>query len=77
MYRLCRWELFTPDEKAIVHVMNRTVRRCFLFGDDEITGRNYDYRKDWIELAHGVSGSVLRDRYPVLFDTLQSFPSGS
>ena len=50
MCRLCRWELFTPDEKAIVHVMNRTVRRCFLFGDDELTGRNYDYRKDWIEL---------------------------
>ncbi len=50
MCRLCRWELFTPDEKAIVHVMNRTVRRCFLFGDDEVTGRNYEYRKDWIEL---------------------------
>ena len=50
MCRLCRWELFTPDEKAIVHVMNRTVRRCFLFGNDEVTGRNYDYRKDWIEL---------------------------
>ena len=50
MCRLCRWELFTPEEKAIVHVMNRTVRRCFLFGDDEVTGRNYDYRKDWIEL---------------------------
>ena len=50
MCRLCRWELFTSDEKAIVHVMNRTVRRCFLFGDDELTGRNYDYRKDWIEL---------------------------
>jgi hypothetical protein len=50
MCRLCRWELFTPDEKAIVHVMNRTVRRCFLFDDDELTGRNYDYRKDWIEL---------------------------
>ncbi len=46
MCRLCRWELFTPDEKAIVHVMNRTVRRCFLFGDDELTGRNNDYRED-------------------------------
>ncbi len=32
MCRLCRWELSTPDEKAIVNVMNRTVRRCFLFG---------------------------------------------
>lgn len=24
MCRLCRWELFTPDKNAIVHVMNRT-----------------------------------------------------
>ncbi len=32
MCRLCPWELFTPGEKAIVHVMNRTARRCFLLG---------------------------------------------
>jgi REP element-mobilizing transposase RayT len=47
--RLTREQLFTPDEQAIVHVMNRTVRRCYLMGQDELTGRNYDYRKDWIE----------------------------
>ncbi len=29
--------------------MNRAVRRCFLMGVDEFTGRNYDYRKVWIE----------------------------
>lgn len=49
MCRLSRYELFKSDEMAIVHVMNRTVRRCFLMGQDSITGRNYDYRKDWIE----------------------------
>lgn len=49
MTRLTREQLFTPDEEAIVHVMNRTVRRCFLMGQDILTGRNYDYRKDWIE----------------------------
>ncbi|MFK7735261.1 MAG: hypothetical protein AB8B50_04485 [Pirellulaceae bacterium] len=27
-------ELFSPDEVACVHVMNRAVRRCFLMGDD-------------------------------------------
>jgi hypothetical protein len=50
MARLKREELFTPDEMAIVHVMNRAVRRCFLMGYDQFTGRNYDYRKIWIEL---------------------------
>ncbi len=49
MTRLTREQLFTPDEQAIVHVMNRAVRRCFLMGVDEFTGRNYDYRKVWIE----------------------------
>ncbi len=49
MCRLSRYELFRSDEMAIVHVMNRTVRRCFLMGQDSLTGRNYDYRKDWIE----------------------------
>ena len=49
MTRPTREQLFTPDEMAIVHVMNRAVRRCFLMGDDKFTGRNYDYRKIWIE----------------------------
>ena len=31
------------------HVFNRVVRRCFPLGDDEVTGKNYDHRKDWME----------------------------
>jgi len=49
MARLARAELFAPDEVAIVHVMNRVVRRCFLLGSDPLTGKNYDHRKPWIE----------------------------
>jgi hypothetical protein len=49
MARLSRVELFSPDELAIVHVMNRVVRRCFLLGDDPISGKNFDHRKVWIE----------------------------
>ena len=49
MARLARVEIFSPDEIAIVHVMNRTVRRCFLMGDDPLTGKNYDHRKEWLE----------------------------
>ncbi len=29
--------------------LNRIVRRCFLLGDDPVTGNNYDHRKVWIE----------------------------
>ena len=49
MARLARAEVFAADEVAIVHVMNRTVRRCFLLGDDPLTGQNYDHRKQWID----------------------------
>ncbi len=49
MARLARAEVFAHDEIAIVHVMNRVVRRCFLIGDDPVSGKNYDHRKVWIE----------------------------
>ena len=49
MARLARAEVFDPSEIAIVHVMNRVVRRCFLFGDDPISGKNFDHRQVWIE----------------------------
>ena len=42
---LARAEVFGADEVAIVHVMKRTVRRCFLMGDAPVTGKNYDHRK--------------------------------
>lgn len=49
MARAARREVFSPDEIAIVHVMNRIVRRAFLMGTDPQTGKNYDYRRQWIE----------------------------
>jgi REP element-mobilizing transposase RayT len=49
MARLSRAEVVDPNEINVVHVINRTVRRCFLFGDDVVTGKNFDYRKVWIE----------------------------
>jgi len=49
MARLARTELFAHDEIAIVHVMNRVVRRCFLMGSDPVSGKNFDHRKAWIE----------------------------
>jgi hypothetical protein len=49
MARLARVEVFASDEIALVHVMNRTVRRCFLMGNDPLTGKNFDHRKGWME----------------------------
>ncbi|MCR9291378.1 MAG: hypothetical protein NXI32_01585 [bacterium] len=49
MAKLPRQDVFSPDEIACVHVMNRTVRRCFLMGDDPISGKNFDHRKLWMD----------------------------
>ncbi len=49
MVRMSRAEVLDPQEVAIAHVFTRTVRRCFLFGQDPLTGKNFDHRKAWIE----------------------------
>lgn len=49
MARLARANHFVSDEIAIVHVFSRVVRRSYLLGDDPVTGKNYNYRKVWIE----------------------------
>lgn len=49
MARLARCEVFDPNEVNLVHCINRTVRRCFLLGDDAFSGKNFDHRKVWIE----------------------------
>lgn len=49
MARLVRADLVDPDEVALFHCHSRCVRRSYLCGDDPYTGRNYDYRKEWLE----------------------------
>jgi hypothetical protein len=47
--RKSRGEVVDPTAVQVFHVLNRTVRRCWLFGEDPLTGINYDHRKEWIE----------------------------
>ena len=49
MARLARSEVLDPDEVAIGHFDNRTSRRCFLMGEDPISGKKFDHRKVWVE----------------------------
>ena len=48
MGRSLRAEQFSADEICIVHAVQRCVRRAFLAGKDEVTGRDYSFRKEWI-----------------------------
>ena len=49
MVRLARRETIDPNEVVVAHICNRTVRKCFLMGQDESSGKNFDHRKVWIE----------------------------
>ena len=49
MSRMSRAEVFDPHEVAMGHFYSRTVRRCFLMGEDPVSGKNFDHRKAWIE----------------------------
>ena len=48
MARPNRRDVLTDGEVQIVHCVNRCVRRAFLCGNDALTGRNYDYRRQMI-----------------------------
>ena len=49
MARSNRSEVVDPNEVQVFHVISRTTRACWLFGEDSISGKNYDHRKVWIE----------------------------
>jgi hypothetical protein len=48
MVRPNRSEQFSPNEIAIVHTIQRCVRRAYLAGQDQLSGTDYSYRREWI-----------------------------
>jgi hypothetical protein len=43
-----RKEIVLEGEVGVYHVWTRCVRRAFLCGQDRLTGRDYEHRRDWI-----------------------------
>ncbi len=47
MARTARQTSIDPNEIQIVHVWNRCVRRAFLCGQDPLTGKDFEHRRQW------------------------------
>ena len=48
MPRTPRAEQFDPNQVGIVHLIQRCVRKSYLTGFDESTGKDYSHRREWI-----------------------------
>ncbi|MCY2982198.1 MAG: hypothetical protein NTY15_01000 [Planctomycetota bacterium] len=48
MPRTPRAEQFDPSQVCIVHLIQRCVRKSYLTGFDETTGKDYSHRREWI-----------------------------
>ena len=45
-----RHEIVADDRVGLYHCIVRCLRRAFLCGDDPVSGKNHDHRKEWIRL---------------------------
>lgn len=43
-----RNQLISLDTTPYYHCISRCVRRAFLWGEDSLTGNNYEHRKEWV-----------------------------
>lgn len=58
MPRAKRVDVFLPSEVAVVHCVQRCVRRAFLAGVDPVSGKDFEFRREWIRRRLELLASV-------------------
>ena len=59
-----RKDVIIPDEVGVYHVWSRCVRRAYLCGVDPVSGKNYEYRRDWIRDFEEKLAGLLPSKLP-------------
>ncbi len=60
-----RRELISLEETPYYHCISRCVRRAFLWGEDHLTGKNYEHRKTWVIERLGKLADIFSIENPV------------
>ena len=71
MGRPNRSEVFCASEVGIVHTVQRCVRRAWLAGVDQVTGKDYSFRREWSSYQK-VPPTYLLHSVQILVDSGQS-----
>ena len=55
---MARKYVYRPGEAGVFHCINRCVRRAFLCGWDDYSGKSFEHRREWVRER---SEGALRD----------------
>ncbi len=72
-----RGEVVIKGEVGVYHCWNRCVQRAFLCGTDPVTGRDYEYRREWIQQTEQLLARLFAVEVAFHAELFKDFDNGS